>query len=71
VVHKVGMNKFQTYLKDRKIKQSKAAMDLELTQGAISKLATGKIRPDLVTASRIEKYTKGKVPMSCWLEGAA
>ena len=46
--------------------QEEAAHRLGLTQGSISKLERGLVLPSLPAAGRIQRGTKGKVPVGAW-----
>lgn len=61
-----GMLKLQTYLKDSGLTQAEFAAKVGVKQGTISRLVNGSRAPSLVTAMKIAKVTRGKVPVTAW-----
>lgn len=61
------MNTLSSYLKARSIKQAEFAEEVGISQGTVSRLASGSLVPSLSVAVRIERHTGGAVPVSSWL----
>jgi DNA-binding XRE family transcriptional regulator len=68
--HKNAMNALKKHLRDEKIKQADFAADLDVKQGTVSKIASGVIVPSLPLALKIERITRGAVPVSSWASEA-
>lgn len=47
--------------------QTTLALALGVSQNAVQMWATGRVVPNLVVAFKIERYTRGAVPVSSWL----
>ena len=63
-----GMEQLSRYLKDNCIRQSEFAETVGVTQGVVSRLASGTSKPSLDLAVRIDKATGGAVPVHSWVE---
>jgi transcriptional regulator with XRE-family HTH domain len=63
--HKVAVTKFREYLKRNRIRQTKAARELGVSDGLISMLCAGRT-PSLGLAQRICLWTNGEIDPMCW-----
>lgn len=59
----------EQYLAWKNLTQAQFAALVEVNQGTISKLVSGK-KPKWGTAARIEKVTGGAVPVAVWAQPA-
>ena len=57
---------FKAYLKRNRIRQTKAAKDLGVSDALISMLCSGQITPSLGLAQRICLWTNGEIDPMCW-----
>lgn len=57
----------EQYLAWKKLTQAQFAAQVEVNQGTISKLVSGK-KPKWGTAAKIEKATGGAVPVAVWAQ---
>lgn len=55
------------YLKEHAISCQEAADALDVTKQYVSMLALGSVTPGLALAYRVEHWSRGAVPMQCWL----
>lgn len=62
--------RLKDWLKKQKLSQAAFAKKIKSSQGHISELASGKMRPTLETVGMIAKATKGAVSVNDWLLGA-
>lgn len=62
------MNKLREYRVRRGLKQAELAQELGVTQASLSRFESGAMRPNLATATRIERLTRGKVKAGSWFE---
>lgn len=60
------MEKLDTYLASKNIRQADFALEVGTTQATISKLIKGAAAPSLSLALRIEEATDGEVPCASW-----
>lgn len=58
----------QTFMTDNNIKQKRCAEVLEISQAHLSLILSGKKRPSLDLAVRIETMTAGAVPVASWVD---
>lgn len=63
------MEKLKTHIKKQKMTQSAMAIMAGVTKGYISQLSSGKRRPSLDVALRIDEVTEGGVSVYDWREG--
>lgn len=63
------MEKLKAYLASGQIKKSEFARKVGITPSALSDLLSGRRTPGLATAGRIAAASRGKVPVSSWLDG--
>ena len=59
-----------TYMAERSIKDADFAALIERDRSLVQKLRSGRARPSLDLAARIEAVTQGAVPMSAWVQPA-
>ena len=62
------MSKLRTYLDINSIRQADFAARIGVSQGTISRLASGHGVPSLLLAIGIERETGGEVPASSWVD---
>lgn len=62
------MGQLSTYLRKNRIRQGEFADLVGVTQGLVSRLANGTSKPGLDLAVRIDKATRGAVPVHSWVE---
>jgi transcriptional regulator with XRE-family HTH domain len=71
----MGMEKLDTYLKTRNIRQADFAELLGIKQATVSRLKCGRGKPSRTLAVNIARVTDGAVPVEIWdaphFEGAA
>lgn len=60
------MNELKQYLKSKHLTQADFAAKLGVTQSRVSEWLTGKRRPGLDMALRIQQVTRGKVKAAVW-----
>ncbi|WP_353936522.1 helix-turn-helix transcriptional regulator [uncultured Gemmobacter sp.] len=60
-----------TFLSEMGETQVEFAKRVSVSQGTISKLCAGQIRPSLTLAARIASATGGRVPVEIWVRDAA
>jgi transcriptional regulator with XRE-family HTH domain len=60
------MTTLQSYLTDEKISDAKFAKAIGVSSVSVWRFKTGRNRPSLNTALKIEKETGGRVPTSSW-----
>lgn len=64
------MSRLRSYLSDNNLRQAEFAAAVGATQATISGLVNGTRSPSLDLAVRIERETKGAVPVSSWVQPA-
>lgn len=67
VKHSSGMTIIE-YMKKRGLSQRETARLLELDEAQLCRYVSGRTRPQLAVAARIEKQTAGEVPALSWLQ---
>ena len=65
--HIPAMMTLSEYLKAKAIRQADFAARIGVTQGTVSRLCSGRLAPDMETASRIQFETGGAVPVAVWV----
>lgn len=61
------MEQLSQYLRKHRIRQMDFAEAVGVTQGVISRLVSGTVKPSLDLAVRIERATGGVVPVHAWV----
>jgi DNA-binding XRE family transcriptional regulator len=64
------MNKLSKYLMQHAIRQKTFAGRVGVTQGVVSRLAKGALKPGLELAVRIAKETENAVPEQSWVSSS-
>lgn len=62
------MMTLQEYLRISGTRQADFGRSIDVTQGTVSRLCTGRMLPDLVMAAKIERQTNGAVPLGVWVK---
>lgn len=65
-----GMTRLARYLQEQSIPQKDFADMLGVSQGMVSRMASGSKRPSLFLAVKIERATGGNVPVESWVNRA-
>ena len=63
------MNEFADHIQRLGLTEKTIAKQLSINQSTVNRLKTRDFRPSLKLAASIEKWSKGKVPMSVWVNG--
>jgi transcriptional regulator with XRE-family HTH domain len=63
-----GPSLLQDWRRTEGLNQVQAAQLLEMSQSNLSDIEAGRQRPRIETALRIERRTKGAVPVTAWAE---
>lgn len=66
-----GIREICDFLSDASLTQERFAELLGISQGMLSKLCTGRTKPSLSLAIKIERETGGLVPASIWIGHSA
>jgi transcriptional regulator with XRE-family HTH domain len=62
------MKKLNAYLKKNKKLHYRFAVEAGVSPNAVYSWMTGKTKPSLANAYKIEKYTKGEVDLYSWVK---
>ncbi|TMV86255.1 helix-turn-helix transcriptional regulator [Thioclava sp. BHET1] len=61
------METLKTYLKDKKVKQSRLAAEVGISCAYMSQLVSGQRLPSIQVAAKISAATGGSVTISSWV----
>lgn len=64
------MEQLSQYLRTNQIRQQTFAELVGVTQGVVSRLVGGSVKPSLELAVRIDRATAGAVPVHAWVDVA-